>query len=170
MAKMEKRLDEMFAWNLNAHVMGQLVPTNIAHTTNEGCFVGGYEFLMQNCKKSCYPFGVGQCQRRLLDEIGDKICIFGFSRGAYTARALAGMVHKAGSIPLILPRSPLIYRLSTRLALSRPATISKSPSHTRCSHVRTSSDGSNPRRSRRPSLSMSTSSSSVCGIQCRLSA
>ena len=24
----------------------------------------------------------------------DKICIFGFSRGAYTARALAGMIHK----------------------------------------------------------------------------
>lgn len=28
------------------------------------------------------------------DKRGDKICIFGFSRGAYTARALAGMVHK----------------------------------------------------------------------------
>lgn len=28
------------------------------------------------------------------DEAGDKICILGFSRGAYTARALAGMVHK----------------------------------------------------------------------------
>jgi uncharacterized protein (DUF2235 family) len=26
-----------------------------------------------------------------IDEAGDKICIFGFSRGAYTARALAGM-------------------------------------------------------------------------------
>ncbi|KZT19462.1 hypothetical protein NEOLEDRAFT_1077768 [Neolentinus lepideus HHB14362 ss-1] len=38
----------------------------------------GYEFLMQNYK------------------IGDKICIFGFSRGAYTARALAGMLQKVG--------------------------------------------------------------------------
>ncbi|KAG9221907.1 hypothetical protein CCMSSC00406_0005732 [Pleurotus cornucopiae] len=37
----------------------------------------GYEFLMQNYKA------------------GDRICIFGFSRGAYTARALAGMIHKA---------------------------------------------------------------------------
>ncbi|KAK1231613.1 hypothetical protein PQX77_005258 [Marasmius sp. AFHP31] len=35
--------------------------------------MSGYEFLMQNY------------------EAGDKICIFGFSRGAYTARALAGM-------------------------------------------------------------------------------
>lgn len=25
---------------------------------------------------------------------GDRICLFGFSRGAYTARALAGMLHK----------------------------------------------------------------------------
>lgn len=30
---------------------------------------------------------------------GDKICIFGFSRGAYTARCLAGMVHKVGLLP-----------------------------------------------------------------------
>ncbi|KAH8110703.1 hypothetical protein DFH11DRAFT_1513988 [Phellopilus nigrolimitatus] len=43
--------------------------------------MGGYEFLMENYKE------------------GDKICIFGFSRGAYTARALAGMVHKVGLLP-----------------------------------------------------------------------
>jgi hypothetical protein len=30
-------------------------------------------------------------QYHTLDNAGDKICIFGFSRGAYTARALAGM-------------------------------------------------------------------------------
>lgn len=33
------------------------------------------------------------------DEAGDKICLFGFSRGAYTARALAGMLHKVGLLP-----------------------------------------------------------------------
>ncbi|KAI0278629.1 hypothetical protein BGY98DRAFT_916781 [Russula aff. rugulosa BPL654] len=38
--------------------------------------MGGYEFLMENY------------------QAGDKICIFGFSRGAYTARALAGMIQK----------------------------------------------------------------------------
>ncbi|THH03449.1 hypothetical protein EW145_g6243 [Phellinidium pouzarii] len=43
--------------------------------------MGGYEFLMENYKE------------------GDKICIFGFSRGAYTARALAGMIHKVGLLP-----------------------------------------------------------------------
>ncbi|KIN97166.1 hypothetical protein M404DRAFT_161121, partial [Pisolithus tinctorius Marx 270] len=39
--------------------------------------MAGYEFLMQNCE----------------------ICLFGFSRGAYTARALAGMLHKVGLLP-----------------------------------------------------------------------
>ncbi|TFK54187.1 hypothetical protein OE88DRAFT_1675662 [Heliocybe sulcata] len=38
----------------------------------------GYEFLMDNYTA------------------GDKICIFGFSRGAYTARALAGMLRRVG--------------------------------------------------------------------------
>lgn len=46
---------------------------------------GGYTFLMQN-----------YCP-------GDKICIFGFSRGAYTARALAGMLHKVCAPPLPHP-------------------------------------------------------------------
>ena len=32
-----------------------------------------------------------------VDEAGDRICIFGFSRGAYTARGLAGMIHKVRS-------------------------------------------------------------------------
>ncbi|KAH7913511.1 hypothetical protein BJ138DRAFT_1002147 [Hygrophoropsis aurantiaca] len=44
--------------------------------------MGGYEFLMENYEE------------------GDKICIFGFSRGAYTARALAGMLHKVGLLPM----------------------------------------------------------------------
>ncbi|KIO29802.1 hypothetical protein M407DRAFT_69958 [Tulasnella calospora MUT 4182] len=40
--------------------------------------MGGYRFLMQHYMK------------------GDKICMFGFSRGAYTARCLAGMLNKIG--------------------------------------------------------------------------
>ncbi|KAF7353957.1 DUF2235 domain-containing protein [Mycena venus] len=43
--------------------------------------MGGYEFLMQNYTTN------------------DRICIFGFSRGAYTARSLAGMIHKVGLLP-----------------------------------------------------------------------
>jgi hypothetical protein len=41
----------------------------------------GYQFLMQNY------------------HVGDQICIFGFSRGAFTARALAGMLQKVGLLP-----------------------------------------------------------------------
>ncbi|KAK3676610.1 hypothetical protein LTR78_003384 [Recurvomyces mirabilis] len=40
-----------------------------------------YKFLMENYHE------------------GDRICIFGFSRGAYTARCLGGMVHKVGILP-----------------------------------------------------------------------
>ena len=36
----------------------------------------------------------------IVDQFGDKICVFGFSRGAYTARALAGMLAKV-DIPTI---------------------------------------------------------------------
>ncbi|KAI7694561.1 hypothetical protein KC322_g10347 [Hortaea werneckii] len=40
-----------------------------------------YRFLMQTYKE------------------GDKICLFGFSRGSYTCRCLAGMLHKVGLLP-----------------------------------------------------------------------
>lgn len=42
---------------------------------------GAYRFLMQNYRE------------------GDKICLLGFSRGAYTVRCLAGMLHKVGLLP-----------------------------------------------------------------------
>ncbi|CDO73378.1 hypothetical protein BN946_scf185013.g12 [Trametes cinnabarina] len=74
-----KTMDEMVAWNLDAHVMN------------------GYEFLMQNY------------------EAGDKICLFGFSRGAYTARALAGMLHKVGLLPPDNHQQiPFAYKMYTR--------------------------------------------------------
>ncbi|KAG8962707.1 hypothetical protein FRC00_008945 [Tulasnella sp. 408] len=41
----------------------------------------GYRFLMKNYKS------------------GDRVCMFGFSRGAYTARCLAGMLNKVGLLP-----------------------------------------------------------------------
>ncbi|KAG8940639.1 hypothetical protein FRC04_005169 [Tulasnella sp. 424] len=44
--------------------------------------MGGYRFLMQHYVK------------------GDRICMFGFSRGAYTARCLAGMLNKIGLLPI----------------------------------------------------------------------
>ncbi|KAF8879291.1 hypothetical protein BD779DRAFT_1447023, partial [Infundibulicybe gibba] len=57
----------------------------------------GYEFLMQNYTA------------------GDRICIFGFSRGAYTARSLAGMVHKVGLLPACNHQQvPFAYKMFTR--------------------------------------------------------
>ncbi|KAI0368948.1 hypothetical protein BV20DRAFT_434793 [Pilatotrama ljubarskyi] len=57
----------------------------------------GYEFLMQNYNA------------------GDKICLFGFSRGAYTARALAGMLHKVGLLPACNHQQvPFAYKMFTR--------------------------------------------------------
>ncbi|KAG8965881.1 hypothetical protein FRC03_012812 [Tulasnella sp. 419] len=47
----------------------------------ENHIMGGYTFLMENYRE------------------GDKICLFGFSRGAYTARCLAGMLQKVGLLP-----------------------------------------------------------------------
>ncbi|KAK0466044.1 uncharacterized protein EV420DRAFT_1474854 [Desarmillaria tabescens] len=51
----------------------------------------------------------------VMDEAGDKICIFGFSRGAYTARALAGMIHKIGLLPRCNHQQvPFAYRMYSR--------------------------------------------------------
>ncbi|KAJ7482979.1 hypothetical protein B0H11DRAFT_2021670 [Mycena galericulata] len=59
--------------------------------------MGGYEFLMQNYTTN------------------DRICIFGFSRGAYTARSLAGMIHKVGLLPVCNHQQiPFAYKMYTR--------------------------------------------------------
>ncbi|KAI0688127.1 hypothetical protein BC835DRAFT_1408164 [Cytidiella melzeri] len=93
MGKVSKILDEMIAWNLDAHVKD------------------GYEFIMQNY------------------EAGDKICIFGFSRGAYTARALAGMIHKVGLLPACNHRQvPFAYKMyinNSRLGWSQSTAFKK---------------------------------------------
>ncbi|KAF9793319.1 hypothetical protein BJ322DRAFT_996824 [Thelephora terrestris] len=57
----------------------------------------GYRFLTQNYRQ------------------GDKICLFGFSRGAYTARALAGFLFKIGLLPKDNEEQiPFAYRLYKR--------------------------------------------------------
>ncbi|KAJ3818280.1 hypothetical protein F5880DRAFT_1685007 [Lentinula raphanica] len=74
----------------------------IEHNTESGWYLdahvmGGYEFLMQNYTA------------------GDRICIFGFSRGAYTARSLAGMIHKVGILPACNHQQvPFAYKMFTR--------------------------------------------------------
>lgn len=57
----------------------------------------GYQFLMQNY------------------HVGDQICIFGFSRGAFTARALAGMLQKVGLLPQCnIEQLPFAYSMFAR--------------------------------------------------------
>ncbi|KAJ7483420.1 hypothetical protein FB451DRAFT_1393527 [Mycena latifolia] len=59
--------------------------------------MAGYEFLMQNYTAN------------------DRICIFGFSRGAYIARSLAGMLHKVGLLPVDNHQQvPFAYKMYTR--------------------------------------------------------
>jgi len=49
------------------------------------------------------------------DRAGDNICLFGFSRGAITARALAGMIHKVGLLPRCnIEQLPFAYEMYTR--------------------------------------------------------
>ncbi|KAJ7704860.1 hypothetical protein B0H17DRAFT_921007, partial [Mycena rosella] len=58
--------------------------------------MGGYEFLMQNYTAN------------------DRICIFGFSRGAYIARSLAGMLLKVGLLPRYNHQQiPFAYKMYT---------------------------------------------------------
>ena len=52
---------------------------------------------MQNCKLALHT--VHSFFFIQSDCTGDQICIFGFSRGAFTARALAGMIQKVGLLP-----------------------------------------------------------------------
>ncbi|KDR70831.1 hypothetical protein GALMADRAFT_102896 [Galerina marginata CBS 339.88] len=90
-AKFHKLMDAMVGVHLDAHVMG------------------GYEFLMQNCRYFLRFF------KRALSHYVLFIFITGFSRGAYTARALAGMLHKVG----LLPRDnhqqvPFAYKMYSR--------------------------------------------------------
>lgn len=78
----------------------------------------GYRYVMQNYRN------------------GDKICIFGFSRGAYTARALAGFLHKAG----LLPRDnqeqiPFAYKLYQRIDAAGLA-LCKGYKQTYCRNVK----------------------------------
>ncbi|KAF7314240.1 hypothetical protein MKEN_00896500 [Mycena kentingensis (nom. inval.)] len=69
-----------------------------AIASNLGSHVmAGYEFLMQNYTAN------------------DRICIFGFSRGAYIARSLAGMLHKVGLLPVDNHQQvPFAYKMYTR--------------------------------------------------------
>ncbi|KAN0138084.1 Uncharacterized alpha/beta hydrolase domain (DUF2235) domain containing protein [Lactarius tabidus] len=77
----------LFQWG--AEIMDEAVAWYLYQHVQDG-----YLFLMQNY------------------QVGDKIHLFGFSRGAYTARALAGMLHKIGLLPKDnVEQVPFAYKL-----------------------------------------------------------
>ncbi|RXW23141.1 hypothetical protein EST38_g2693 [Candolleomyces aberdarensis] len=82
--------------NLFLHRVSKILDEAIAW--NLGTHImDGYEFLMQNYRAN------------------DRICIFGFSRGAYTARCLAGMIHKVGLLPACNHQQvPFAYKMYKR--------------------------------------------------------
>lgn len=87
-------VDMMIAWNLESHVKGRFV-CEFRDIFSYHSDADGYAFLMQNCTLFLFTSGVRLLLDGFVDTLGDKISIFGFSRGAYTARALAGMLQKA---------------------------------------------------------------------------
>ena len=57
MNKISKTLDEMFAWNLGAHVMGMsiiIISSSHIEPIIDAYPTEGYQFLMQNCKSRCH--------------------------------------------------------------------------------------------------------------------
>lgn len=73
-------------------LLDEMVAWNLADHIKDG-----YTFLMQNYR------------------VGDQICIFGFSRGAFTARALAGMLQKVGLLPPCnIEQLPFAYAMYAR--------------------------------------------------------
>jgi len=55
---------------------------------------------MENCEVPIVTaYGMSPLTTVAKDTTGDRICLFGFSRGGYTARALACMLHRVGLLP-----------------------------------------------------------------------
>ena len=70
-------------------------------TYGEGGLSGGVSAALDMAVGSSLGLHVRDAYHFLMHTYkeGDKICIFSFSRGAYTARCLAGMIHKVGLLP-----------------------------------------------------------------------
>ena len=152
MAKWKKTIDMAIASHLDAHVMGasSYLTVTILGPLTLILLVGGYEFLMEQCSffENVVTEIAWRCSSRFLDHVEDKICIFGFSRGAYTARALAGMIHKVSFSCCHICGSNHDL-LGRRLVYFRQVTTNRFPSRTRCSLVMTKRVGLRATHSRR---------------------
>ena len=92
-----KLRDQMFARSLSDHIKGPSFSCLIILLFLTK-ILDGYKFLMQTCQLTTL-ISLSLSYPIQSDCSGDKICIFGFSHGAYTAHALAGMLHKVGLLP-----------------------------------------------------------------------
>ena len=70
-------------------------------TYNEGGLTNGFKAGMDMAVGTGLGVHVRDAYKFLMQNYhdGDRICLFGFSRGAYTVRCLAGMLHKVGLLP-----------------------------------------------------------------------
>ena len=114
---MSKLLDKMVAYELADHIKGlffilQASRPSFSHRfTNLSRRIPVFDAkLLVDCVAN--PLSLSEAHHVRSDRAGDQICIFGFSRGAYTARALAGMLQKVGLLPTSnLEQLPFAYAM-----------------------------------------------------------
>jgi uncharacterized protein (DUF2235 family) len=83
----------------------------------------GFGVGLESNVKEAYSFLMDQW------ETGDKVYMFGFSRGAYTVRVLAGLLHSVGLLPRgnynLIPYVFRIYKSIQKRGLTREQTVEK---------------------------------------------
>ena len=110
-------LDKMIAYDPGDHIKGLSFlrgPPSSPCLTNHSRWISVFdaELSVHYVPNSFTPREAYHFQS---DAVGDQICIFGFSRGAFTARALAGMLQKVGLLPPCnLEQLPFAYDMYAR--------------------------------------------------------
>lgn len=93
--------------------------------------------------------GIGRGYQFLVDNyrVGDRICLFGFSRGAFTVRSIAGIVDEFGIVrPAANAMVPILVRTYFLLPTSEPEVQGKRAAHSLTTFKRTSVRPQVPRR------------------------
>ncbi|MEL7179397.1 MAG: DUF2235 domain-containing protein [Pseudomonadota bacterium] len=89
--------------------------------------------LIHKLGGGAFGWGLGRNVRLAYQQLclhyqpGDQIYIFGFSRGAYTARSLAGMIRKCGIVPENRVKSAFTLAKAWRLYKRRGADLDEGP-------------------------------------------
>ena len=145
---MFKMLDRAVTWKLDSRVIGafslRYVPTSCVDcslTPRPLCLVqADTSSLCRTVRHAARtprwrlahltpPLARPWLSRSPPDQAGDKICLFGFSRGADTARVLAGMLIKVGLLPPYnqhqIPFAYEVYSRTGALSQERSAELKK---------------------------------------------